>query len=85
MGEAVYLLCALTSVSCALLLLRAYRKSQSALLLWSSLCFGMFALNNVLRVVDRLVVSNVDLLIMRTSVMLTGFVLLLYGLIWEKV
>ncbi len=84
MAEAVYVLCALTSFACAALLLRAYRRSKTKLLLWSSLCFVAFALNNIILVIDLIVVPDIDLFVLRTSVMLVGFALLLYGLIWEK-
>lgn len=84
MAEIVYILCALTSVACAALLLRAYLKSRTALLLWSSLCFIAFALNNILLVIDLIFLPNIDLSPLRTLVMLLGFAFLLYGFIWEK-
>ena len=40
MATVVYLLCALTSLGCALLLLAAYRRERARLLLWSCVCFG---------------------------------------------
>ena len=52
MATVVYLLCALTSLGCALLLLAAYRRERARLLLWSCVCFGWLALNNALLVVD---------------------------------
>lgn len=39
MAEIVYALRALTSVLCAILLLRGYRISETRLLFWASLCF----------------------------------------------
>ena len=48
MASVVYALCALTSLACAVLLLRAYRRSWARLLFWSGLCFVGLALNNVL-------------------------------------
>ena len=85
MAEVVYILCAIASVACATLLLKAYRRTQTALLFWSSLGFGAFALNNILLVVDKVFLPvTVDLLYLRTSVMLVGFGLLLFGLIWER-
>lgn len=54
MREIVYSLCALTSLVCAWLLIRAYRTTHSQLLFWSSVCFCGLFVNNVLLVVDEL-------------------------------
>ena len=84
MAEAVYLLCAATSLLCALLLLRAYLDQRTRLLLWSTLCFAFLTVNNVLLFVDLIVVPyTVDLSLWRSSTALAGIVLLLFGLIWE--
>ncbi|HET7711543.1 MAG TPA: DUF5985 family protein [Thermoanaerobaculia bacterium] len=83
MASIVYALCALTSVACAALLLRAYVRRRVRLLLWSGLCFTGLALNNVLLFVDVRVVPDVDLSIWRTIPAVIGVALLLYGLIWE--
>lgn len=82
MGLFVYLLCALTSLACAWLLLRAYRRNGVRLLLWSGLCFACLALNNVLLVVDSQVAQR-DLSVLRSLPTLLGIGLLLYGLVWE--
>ena len=85
MPETVYLLCALTSVTCAVLLLRAYRRQRTRLLLWSSLCFALLALNNTLLFVDLIVVpSGIDLSLWRGATSLAGVGVLLFGLIWES-
>lgn len=83
MAKAVFLLCALTSVLCAALLWRAYRRSRSRLLLWSSLCFGGLALNNGLLVLDRIVLPHVDLSVWRQVPAVAGVAVLLYGLVWD--
>lgn len=83
MAKAVFLLCALTSVTCAVLLLRAYGRSRTRLLLWSGLCFVGLALNNGLLVVDRLILPAVDLSVWRQVPATAGIALLLYGLVWE--
>lgn len=82
-GSIVYALCALTSIACAVLLLRGYRRSGVRLLLWSGLCFAGLALNNVLLFIDVRVVPDVDLSLWRTIPAVIGVVILLYGLIWE--
>lgn len=89
-AEAVYVLCALTSIACAVMLLRGYLRSRSRLLLWSSLCFGCLAVNNALLFVDRVVYPENDLFFLghaiavwRTGAALVGLSILLYGLIWD--
>ncbi|HAT31365.1 MAG TPA: hypothetical protein DCW29_11095 [Janthinobacterium sp.] len=83
MAAAIYILCALTALSCAVLLLRSYFRRGHRLLLWSGLCFsGMFA-NNLLLMLDRLVLPERDLSTWRLVVGLAALAPLLYGLIWE--
>lgn len=83
MATLVYVLCALTSAACAILLLRGYAQSHLRLLLWSGLCFTGFAVNNTLLFIDKRVVPNVDLSVWRTLPVLVGIALLLYGFIWD--
>ena len=47
MAEAVYILCALTSILCAVLLLRGYRATRTRLLFWASLCFVFLAITGL--------------------------------------
>lgn len=84
MAETVYILCALTSVLCATLLIRSWLRSRARLLLWSSLCFVGLAINNVLLFVDRIVVPDVDLALVRSSIALFAVSLLVTALIWER-
>lgn len=84
MAEAVYILCALTSVACAVLLLRGYRRTGMRLLLWSGLCFVSLAVSNVVLFVDLVLVpKDIDLSLIRSSLGLVGVATLLYGLIWD--
>ena len=84
MAEAVYILCALTSAACAVLLLRGYRRSGMRLLLWSGLCFVALAVSNVVLFVDLVIVpEDIDLSLIRSGLGLLGVVTLLYGLIWD--
>jgi hypothetical protein len=83
MADAVYLLCAVTSLACAGLLLRGYARSRVRLLLWSSLCFVGLALNNVLLVVDFIILPERDLSLLRNLPALVGLALLVFGLVWE--
>lgn len=82
-GSLVYALCALTSIGCAVLLLRGYARSRFRLLLWSGLCFVGLALNNVLLFIDIRVMPEIDLSVWRTVPAVVGVAILLYGLIWE--
>lgn len=84
MAEAVYILCAATSIVCAALLLRSYFHRRTRLLLWSSLCFIGLALNNALLFVDLVVVPTVDLFYLRNAPGLAGLMLLVFGLIWDS-
>ena len=79
-----YVLCAVTSIACAVLLVRSYREARVRLLLWSALCFVGLAINNVLLVIDKEVVPDIDLQVLRDVSGLAAVTLLLFGLIWES-
>jgi hypothetical protein len=84
MAAFVYILCALTSFACAVLLLRAYRRGRVRLLLWSGLGFVGFAIGNTMLVLDLVIFpTSVDLTFWRPVPVLAGLVVLLYGLVWE--
>jgi predicted transporter len=83
MAQATYVLCAVTAFACAFLLLRAFRQTGVRLLLWSGVCFAALTLENVLLFVDRVVLPDTDLAILRNAIALVGLLFLLYGLIWE--
>jgi hypothetical protein len=80
----VYGLCMLTALTCAWLLLQAYRKTQYRLLFWCSVFFSISALNNVFLVVDKVMYPGIDLTLYRYLVALTGLCVLLPGLILER-
>jgi hypothetical protein len=82
MPEAVYALCALTSLACAVQLLRAYRAERVSLLLWTALCFCGLATNNILMFVD--VLFTLDLITWRKLPALAGVLLLLHGFISDS-
>lgn len=83
MFNAIYSLCALTSLACAVLLLRSYMRSRSRLLLWSGLCFSGLTLNNVLVILDKIIFPSMDLSTLRLAAGLFSLLLMLFGLIWE--
>lgn len=84
MAAVVYILCAITSFTCAVLLLRAYRNSGVRLLFWSGLCFVGLALNNVLLFADRVLFPDNDLYVLRSLPALLGIIVLIYGLIMDS-
>jgi hypothetical protein len=84
MAAAVYVLCALTSLACAVLLLRAYQSRGVRLLLWSGLAFVGFTVANTMLVIDRVVIGpGIDLSIWRSVPVLAGLAVLIYGLVWD--
>jgi hypothetical protein len=80
----IYLLCTLTSLACAWLLLASYRRTRHRLLFWSGASFVAMTVNNVFLVLDKIVFPDVYLLPMRQGSALVALLLLLYGLIYEK-
>lgn len=80
----VYVLCFLTSATCAWLLARNYSRTQSRLLMWSALCFVLLALNNLSVVLDLLVFDNHDLRVLRNLFSLAAVSVLLLAFIWES-
>jgi hypothetical protein len=84
MGAAVYILGALTSLACAVLLLRAYAGSKRRLLLWSGLCFAGLTISNGLIFIDLVMLPDIDLYLLRLGVTTVSMAMLLYGLIWES-
>jgi hypothetical protein len=89
MAAIVYILCALTSLACAVMLWRGFAQSRARFLMWSSLCFAGLAVNNVLLFADKVVfpetdgVLGVSFPIWRSVAALIGLALLIYGLIWD--
>lgn len=80
---AVYLLCLLTSIVCAGLLFRAWRKAGSRLLLWTAISFVFLAINNFFLVADMVVFTGLNLWVWRQAASVTAVAILLYGFIWE--
>ena len=80
----VYVLCFLTSLACAWMLGRSYFHNGTRLLLWSAICFGFLALNNLALVLDLVVwPEDVDLTLLRLLLALAAIVSLIWGFIWE--
>lgn len=84
LAATVYILCFLTSLVCAWLLGRSYRRGRTRLLLWSSICFAFLAANNLALVLDLVVwPTSVDLRLTRLLLALAAVVSLIWGFVWE--
>ena len=83
MAAAVYILGFLVTLTCGVLLSRAYAVGRKRLLLWSAICFFGLAVSNLLVFVDLVLLPNVDLYPARLITAALAMVILLYGLIWE--
>ena len=85
MAAVVYFLCAVTSLTCFVLLLRGWRASGVRLLFWSALCFAGMTVNNTLLVLDKVVYpTEIDLSMWRLVVAFVSVLLLVVGLVWEE-
>jgi Family of unknown function (DUF5985) len=83
MATAVYVLSALISIACTVLLVRSFIANRSGLLFWAALCFLGLSLNNVILFIDKVVVTDVDLSTWRSIPALAGLLVLAFGLLWE--
>jgi hypothetical protein len=83
MAETVYFLCGLTSLGCALLLLRSWSQRRTRLVLWCALCFVGLAINNALLFADFVLVPTISLALLRSSVATISLLVLLFGLVWD--
>jgi hypothetical protein len=83
MAKLVYILCALTSIGCAGLLIRAYGRKPTRLLLWSGIGFSALAASNILLVADLVIFPDLDLMLWRNLATLAGLISLMYGLVGE--
>lgn len=84
MEGAVYILCAVTALACAVLLLRGYYRSRTRLLLWCGVFFLALTLENTVLFIDLVLLGDrVSLLTVRRAVGVVGVTILLYGLIWD--
>jgi hypothetical protein len=85
MAPYVYGLGVITTLLCAVLLLRGFSRSRQRLLLWSGLCFTGLTASNVLLFIDLVLLpTSVNLYLPRLATAATAMLLLVYGLIWES-
>ena len=84
MSAFVYILGTVTSLLCAILLLRGYARSHKRLLLWSGLCFLGLTVSHFLVFIDLEVLPNVDLYPVRLGIAAVALFLQVWGLIFES-
>jgi hypothetical protein len=85
MAELVYVIGAVASIVCLVLLWRGWRRSGARLLLWTAACFLGFVVNNVVLLLDETIWRDVaDLRWLRHGSALAGCMVLLGGLIWDS-
>ncbi|HEY0942211.1 MAG TPA: DUF5985 family protein [Steroidobacter sp.] len=85
MASLVYLLGALVTALCAILLLRGFARSRSRLLLWSGLCFAGLTVSNGLLFIDLGLLGPAQSLYMwRLGTAASAMLLLVYGLVFES-
>jgi hypothetical protein len=84
MAPLVYVLGLVVCFLCTLLLLRAFARVRSRLLLWSGLCFAGLTASNALLVFDLIFAPDVNLYVWRLGVAAVAMLVLLYGLVWES-
>lgn len=85
MAAALYIITILVTLSCAVLLLRAYARVRRGLLLWSGLCFVGLTVDSVLVLADMLLFPSLDLYTWRLASVAVSVSLLVFGMIWERI
>lgn len=83
MAPFVFILSTLTALACAVLLLRAYARTKTRLLLLSGICFAGLSLNNALVFIDLIIVPQVSLVWLRTAIAIASLLVLIGGLVWD--
>ena len=84
MASLVYALGFFVTLTCAVLLLKAYVRVRSRLLFWSGLCFVGLTLSNAFLVVDLIFVPEVSLYVWRLATAAGAMLVLVFGLVWES-
>lgn len=85
MASVVYVLGALTTLLCTVLLLRGFARTRQPLLFWSGLCFAVLTLSNALLFVDLVLLPDtISLHVPRLATAALAMVLLVFGLVWES-
>jgi hypothetical protein len=62
---------------------RSFFRTGTRLLLWSAICFGFLALNNLVLVLDLVVWPDLDLRLARLLLALAAASSLIWGFVWD--
>jgi hypothetical protein len=84
MAVYIYGLCAFTAFLCSGMLLRGYFANKYKMLLWGGLCFAGMTINNIILIIDKIYVPEMDLTNWRLVSAMISMLILLYGLIWDS-
>ena len=85
MAEAIYVMCAVLSACCAVLLFRQHGESRTRLTFWTGVGFAGLALSNAILVVDLVILpSSIDLSIPRAVVGTAAMCALIFGFVWHS-
>jgi hypothetical protein len=85
LASLVYLLGAIVTAMCAILLLRGFARSRSRLLLWSGLCFAGLTVSNAILFIDLVLLpTELSLYMWRLGTAAAAMLLLVYGLVFES-
>lgn len=79
----VYILCFVTCTVCATLLIRAWTRTRTRMLLWTAASLVLLAVNNFLVIADLLIFPGADLTTWRSVAALAAGLTLVVGFIWE--
>lgn len=83
MTSLIYILCGITSFVVAYLQWKTYVANRTPFLLWMSIGFFAFFVNNVFLYLDYITDPSFPLFVPRTLSSLVGLCSILYGFIWE--
>lgn len=85
MAEIVYLCCSIVSGTCAVLLFKNYLRVHARILLWISLSFALFTVNNIFVFVDIVVFPEIDMsgALVRHILLCLSALTMIVGLTWE--
>jgi hypothetical protein len=79
----VYSFGVITSIICAALLVRAYVRTRTRLILWSAIAFVLLSINATLVFIDIFWPPSGNLLPYRQAASLGAVLVLIYGFMWE--
>ena len=83
MSAALYVANCLTTLLCAMFLLRTYVRAKKRGYFWAGLCFAGLTVSNLFVIADLVLFPEIDFYTYRLVPAAIAMVVLLGGLIWE--